>query len=241
MRILDMLDEFSVKATFFVLGWVAEREAALVREIKNRGHEIACHGYGHKLVYNLGRNKFRDDTRKSKKILEDICGIPVNGYRATSYSITKESLWALDILIEEGFLYDSSVFPISHDIYGMPGTERFSHDITRPSGIIKEFPITTFCFPYSSCRIPVAGGGYLRLLPVSFIRHAISYINTKERQPAVVYFHPWEIDPGQPRIRAGMKSRFRHYVNLDKTENKIRYLLSSLKFKTLEAVLSHEE
>ncbi len=240
-RILDMLDEFSVKATFFVLAWVAERCSSLVREIQRRGHHVACHGYGHKLIYRIGPDNFRKDVRESKKLLEDICGRQVRGYRAPSYSITKRSLWALDILIEEGFLYDSSIFPIVHDLYGIPGADRFPHVISRPSGIIREFPMSTIQVGVSNIRyrVPVAGGGYLRLFPAGLIRKAVNHINRSEHQPAVIYFHPWEIDPGQPRICAGFKSRFRHYLNLDKTAGKIRYLLGSLQFGPMEDVLDH--
>lgn len=239
LRILDLLDEFSVKATFFILGWVAEKSPYLVKEIQQRGHEIACHGYGHRLIYNIGPENFRKDLRKSKMLLEDICGNEINGYRATSYSITKDSLWALDILIEEGFLYDSSIFPVLHDVYGMPNAYRFPHEIRRPTGIIKEFPMSTLEIKKFNIRyrIPIAGGGYLRLFPVYFIKKAISHINKKEGQPVVIYFHPWEIDPEQPRIKAGLKTRFRHYLNLDKTIGKIRELLQSFHFVPMKDVI----
>jgi polysaccharide deacetylase family protein (PEP-CTERM system associated) len=235
-RILDMLDEFDVKATFFVLGWVAERCPSLVKRIGARGHEIASHGYGHELVYNIGPTRFREDIRKSKGILEDLIGGRVHGYRAPSYSITGKSLWALDILTEEGFTYDSSIFPIVHDVYGIPGGKRFPHDIETAGGIIKEFPISTFPLRIGRWRnqLPIAGGGYLRLLPVSLVFRAISCINEQEGQPTVVYFHPWEIDPDQPRIPAGLKSRFRHYLNLHRMEAKVRYLLCKVRFSTIQ-------
>jgi polysaccharide deacetylase family protein (PEP-CTERM system associated) len=239
-RILDMLDEFSIKATFFILGWVAERLHSLVQEIRCRGHEIACHGYGHQLVYGIGPVKFREDVRTSKAILEDICGERVIGYRAPSYSITKKSLWALDILIEEGFSYDSSIFPVYHDHYGIPDAPRFPHEIPRPSGTIREFPLTTM--PVSvlgkEYRLPIAGGGYLRLFPSSLLRSGIRRINKREKKPAVLYFHPWEIDPDQPRIQARLKSRFRHYLNLHKTEGKLRHLLRGLEFDSMSSVLA---
>lgn len=239
MRVLDMADEFSVKATFFVLGWVAERAPRLVKSIQERGHEVACHGYGHDLVYRIGPDAFRKDLRKAKKLLEDISGRKVCGYRAPSYSITKDSLWALDILIEEGFTYDSSIFPVHHDTYGIPGAKRFPHDIKRPSGTIREFPLSTreISFAGGRYRLPIAGGGYLRFLPVWVIRKAIEHINNVEGQPAVLYFHPWEIDPAQPRIKAGLKSRLRHYTNLDKTVGKTNYLLSSLSFAPMGDIL----
>lgn len=237
-RILDLLEEFSVKATFFVLGWVAQRVPGLVREIMQRGHEIACHGYCHELVYAIGAERFRHDVRRAKGLLEDITGDPVCGYRAPSYSITGKSLWALDILVEEGFTYDSSIFPIVHDIYGIPGGKRFPHEIETRSGKINEFPISTFPLRIGwwNYRLPIAGGGYLRLFPAPLVGRAINYINTCESQPTVVYFHPWEIDPDQPRIRAGLRSRFRHYLNLDKMESKIKYLLNSLKFHAIQDV-----
>lgn len=243
LRILDMLDEFSVRATFFVLAWVAERQPALVKEIGRRGHDIACHGYAHELVYRIGPDNFRDDIRRARRILEDLCGREVNGYRAPSYSITKESLWAFDVLIEEGFVYDSSVFPIVHDIYGIPDAQRFPHDIVRPGGVMKEFPMSTIQIRISGAeyRVPISGGGYLRLFPVGLIRKAIQHINRVERQPAVLYFHPWEIDPAQPRIEASFRSRFRHYLNLDKTAGKVRALLEGLEFGPMRNVLYGDE
>jgi polysaccharide deacetylase family protein (PEP-CTERM system associated) len=237
--ILDMLDEFGIKATFFVLGWIAERIPALVKEIQRRGHEVSCHGYGHQLIYDIGPQKFREDISRARKILEDVSGKRVVGYRAPSYSITKESLWALDILVEEGFIYDSSIFPVYHDTYGIPDAARFPHQIRTASGPLLEFPLTTL--PFKMCWkkmcLPISGGGYLRLLPVSIIRRGFEAINQREKQPAVLYFHPWEIDPGQPRIEAGIKSRFRHYLNLDKTECKLRHLFSTLRFGTMSQVL----
>lgn len=238
-RILEMLDEYGVKATFFVLGWVAEREPALVNTIAAHGHEIACHGYGHELIYRIGPERFREDVRKSKALLEDICGERVLGYRAPSYSITKKSLWALDILIEEGFSYDSSIFPVYHDNYGIPDADRFPHEIKRVSGTIREFPLTTLPINIfgKEYRLPIAGGGYLRLFPSRLLQKGIKRINEREKKPAVLYFHPWEIDPGQPRISAGLKSRFRHYLNLHKTEEKLKHLFGTTKFAPMRKVL----
>lgn len=238
-RILDLLGEFSIKATFFVLGWAAEKCPRVVREIDRQGHEIACHGYRHELVYNIGPEKFRDDVRLAKKLLQDICGKTVSGYRAPSYSIVDRSLWALDILIEEGFTYDSSIFPIRHDIYGMPNAERFPHEITTTAGTIQEFPLTTLSSRVfgREVRLPIAGGGYLRLLPAGFVSRGIRRVNQSEGQPAVVYFHPWELDAEQPRISASWKSRFRHYLNLDKMERKVSYLLKRHRFVPLNKVL----
>ncbi|MDD2541021.1 MAG: DUF3473 domain-containing protein [Desulfuromonadaceae bacterium] len=240
MLILDMLDEFSLRATFFVLGWVAERLPALVKEIHCRGHEIACHGYGHQLIYRLSPQEFRDDISKAKKILENICGEQVKGYRAPSYSITTKSLWALDILLEEGFSYDSSIFPITHDIYGIPGGKRFPHEISTHAGKIQEFPISTFSLKAGGwqSQLPIAGGGYLRLIPAALVAWAIHAINTREKQPVMVYFHPWELDPQQPRIKAGLKSCFRHYLNLERMELKVRHLLDNFHFSSAQEVLN---
>ncbi|MDD2272185.1 MAG: DUF3473 domain-containing protein [Desulfuromonadaceae bacterium] len=240
LRILDMLDEFALKATFFVLGWVAERLPALVKEISRRGHEIACHGYGHQLVYRLSPQEFRQDISRAKSLLEDLCGERVHGYRAPSYSITTRSLWALDILVEEGFTYDSSIFPITHDIYGIPGGKRFPHEISTHAGKIREFPISTFPLKVGwwKSQLPICGGGYLRLFPVALVARAIQAINVTEKQPVIVYFHPWEIDPAQPRIRAGAKSCFRHYLNLERMELKVRHLLDNFSFSSAREVLS---
>lgn len=238
-RILDMLDSFSISATFFILGWVAERLPALTKEIQRRGHEIACHGYGHQLIFNIGPDAFREDIRKAKQLLEDQCGQKVNGYRAPSYSITGKSLWALDILVEEGFTYDSSIFPVLHDTYGIPDAQRFPHMIQTGAGSLMEFPLTTLPLKlgWKDVRLPIAGGGYLRLLPSELIRRGINKINQQEKQPAVLYFHPWEIDPEQPRIKAGLKSRFRHYINLDKTEGKLSHLFKKVRFAPMGEVL----
>lgn len=239
-RILDLLDSFSITATFFVLGWIAERLPALTKEIHRRGHEVACHGYRHELVYAIGPERFRADIRRSKILLEDQCGERVNGYRAPSYSITGRSLWALDILVEEGFTYDSSIFPVMHDTYGIPDAERFPHVLQTVAGPLVEFPLTTLPLRFGGkeMRLPIAGGGYLRLLPAELVTWGIKRINSREKQPAVLYFHPWEIDPGQPRIKAGMKSRFRHYLNLHRTEVKLTYLFERLKFATMKAALA---
>jgi polysaccharide deacetylase family protein (PEP-CTERM system associated) len=238
-RILDLLDSFSIKATFFILGWVAERLPTLTKEIHRRGHEVACHGYGHELIYAIGPERFRADIRRSKMLLEDQCGERVSGYRAPSYSITRKSLWALEILVEEGFTFDSSIFPVMHDTYGIPDAERFPHRLETGAGPLMEFPLTTLPLRFGGkeVRLPIAGGGYLRLLPAELVSWGIKRINSREKQPAVLYFHPWEIDPGQPRIKAGMKSRFRHYLNLEKTEGKIKYLLNNISFSKMSTIL----
>ena len=241
-RLLGIFDEFGVRATFFVLGWVAERVPELIREIQAKGHEVACHGYGHEIVYRIGPERFRDDIRRSKAIIEAITGVPVLGYRAPSFSITPRSLWALDVLVEEGFSFDSSIFPVYHDTYGMPDAPRFPYTHERATGRLREFPLTTLPVNLLAWQynMPIAGGGYLRLLPVALIRHGIEKINRIEKKPAVLYLHPWEIDPDQPRIKAGWKSRFRHYNNLAKTEAKLRHLLANLEFGTMSEVLGND-
>lgn len=239
-RILDLLDEYRTKATFFVLGWVAERQPGLVRVINERGHEIASHGYSHRRVYTQTPRQFHEETQRSKRLIEDASGRPIIGYRAASYSITAKSLWALDILQQEGFLYDSSIFPIHHDLYGMPGYPRFCHMLKTQGGAsLVEVPLSTIRL--GRANIPIAGGGYLRLFPYAVTRWAIRHINHKECQPVVVYLHPWEVDPCQPRIRAGGVSRFRHYFNLAQTEARLRSLLTDFRFGTMAEVLQDRQ
>lgn len=233
--ILDLLDSRAVKATFFILGWVAERYPSLVRDIHARGHEIASHGYDHRLVYDLTPEEFRNDTRKARLILEDITGERILGYRAASYSIVERNLWALDILIEEEIAYDSSIFPIRHDRYGMPGAKRFPHRICRNGGSILEFPPSTL--KVGPLTLPVAGGGYFRLLPLALTRYAINHLNRVDHEVAMVYLHPWEIDPGQPRINGTLVSRLRHYVNIGQTYEKLSSLLAEFNFSPLKSLL----
>lgn len=235
-RLLDLFDEYEVKATFFVLGWVAERKPSLIKEIALRGHEVACHGYSHQLVYNQSPDVFRDETLRSKHLLEDIVQAPVRGYRAASYSITNRSLWALDILAEAGFDYDSSIFPVRHDRYGIPDAPELPHRLETPNGnSLIEFPLSTA--KLLSHRIPVAGGGYFRLYPYVLTRMGLSQINRRQ-QPFIFYLHPWEIDPDQPKISTSKLSRFRHYNNLDKCEIRLRRLLSDFEFGTAEDILN---
>lgn len=235
-RLLDLFDEHEVKATFFVLGWVAERTSGLIREIAGRGHEVACHGYSHQLVYNQSPEAFRKETLSSKRLLEDIIQMPVSGYRAASYSITNRSRWALDIIVEAGFEYDSSIFPVRHDLYGIPGTPEFPYHLETPDGrSLVEFPLSTAKF--LKYRLPIAGGGYFRLYPYVLTRAGLSQINRRQ-QPFIFYLHPWEIDSDQPRIAASWFSRFRHYNNLEKCESRLHHLLSDFKFGTARNVLS---
>lgn len=231
-KLLGMLACHKVKATFFVLGWVASRYPGLVREIADAGHEIACHGLTHRLVYEQTPREFHDETKTAKALLEDIVQAPVNGYRAASYSITARSLWAIDILAELGFRYDSSIFPIRHDRYGIPGAARRPHWLRGAGGAsLLEFPLSTKDLGF--LRLPVAGGGYFRLLPYAVTRRALASINRSEGIPFIFYLHPWEIDPDQPRIRASRLSRFRHYTNLAKCESMLNRLLAEFHFGTV--------
>ncbi len=235
-RILDILEESETKATFFVLGWLADRYPKLVMEIEQRGHEVACHGYSHRLIYNQTKSEFREETRRAKSGLEEIIRKPVLGYRAASYSITAKSLWALDILAEEGFQYDSSIFPVWHDRYGIPGSRRFPYRLTLNGQLtMAEFPLTTFHL--GPVDIPIAGGGYLRLLPIWFVRWAIQRMQAREQEPASIYLHPWELDPEQPRVNGSRIARFRHYLNLHTMEGKLRALLSVFRFAPMRDVL----
>ena len=225
--ILDILASYQVKATFFVVGWIAERYPKIVREIAKNGHEVGCHSYLHRKIYDLTPDEFREDTRRAKSILEDIAGIKIKGYRAPSYSITKKSLWALNILEELGFQYDSSIFPIYHDNYGIPDAPRFEYKV--PKHNMMEYPISTSLI--LGRKIPVAGGGYFRLFPYWFTKKALKKINKKEKKPFIFYLHPWELDPDQPRFNnAGYLSRFRHYNNLRKTKLRFSRLLSDFRF-----------
>ena len=227
--ILTVLSENSVKATFFIVGWIADKFPSLVKEIHNQGHVIGCHSYWHRKVYDLGREEFRADTLKAKTVLEDILGEPVLGYRAPSYSITANSLWALDILKDLGFVYDSSIFPVYHDTYGIPDAPRFAY--LHANGL-REYPISTSLI--CGRNVPVSGGGYFRLFPYWFTRFALQAINRKEKQPFVFYLHPWEIDPDQPRFhRAKIFSQFRHYNQLKQTRARFEKLLKDFSFSPL--------
>ena len=226
-RLLDVFDEFGVNGTFFVLGWVAERHPALVRQIAARGHEIASHGYWHRLVYRTTPREFREDVRRAKAAIESACGMPVLGYRAPSFSITDRSIWALDILASEGFIYDASIYPIRHDRYGIPKAPRHAYRVSGPLGIW-ELPGSTVRL--GGQNLPIGGGGYFRLLPYGWTRRGIEHVNVREQKPVVFYLHPWEVDPEQPRLPATLLSRFRHYRNLKETEPRLRRLLSEFEF-----------
>ena len=230
--ILQVLKKHNVKAMFFVVGWVAEKHPDIVRAIIKDGHDIGCHSYWHCKIYDMTPESFREDTIRAKAVLEKISNKKITAYRAPSYSITKKSLWALDILKEAGFTTDSSVFPIAHDLYGIPGAPRFH--FTWPDNGIEEYPISTALF--FGRRIPVAGGGYFRLFPYWFTKMALRRINNRDRQPFVFYLHPWEIDDKQPRFsHARWFSRFRHYNNLGKTMDRFERLLNDFAFVPLPA------
>jgi len=235
-RILYLLAEKGVRGTFFVLGWIAERSPGLVRRIAGAGHEIACHGFSHQLIYRQSQAEFREETRRAKGLLEDATGNAVAGYRAASFSITRESLWALDVLIDLGFEYDSSIFPIRHDRYGIPGAAAEPGRVVAPSQrSLVEFPMAaaTFC----GLQVPVSGGGYFRILPYWVTRAGLRQINDRAGRPFTFYLHPWELDPDQPRIKVGWFSRFRHYTNLDRCEGRLRRLLGEFPFASMREVL----
>ncbi|MFX0204081.1 MAG: XrtA system polysaccharide deacetylase, partial [Candidatus Hodarchaeota archaeon] len=269
-RLLDLLDSYNgprtthdghsrkPRATFFILGWIADRFPALVKEIYRRGHEVACHGYAHKCVFDQSRAEFKEDVKRAKAVLEDLTGHVVISYRAPTYSITRKTLWALEILSTLGFHYDSSIYPIKHDIYGLPDGPRFpcllyfrgkeniefreleydcDASYSIPDSII-EFPLSTVRF--AGYNIPVAGGGYFRLLPYSLTSSLLKRINGREHRAFVFYIHPWEIDPDIPKINgAGILSKFRTYVNLNKTENRFKKLLSEFHFSPLSEYFSN--
>ena len=232
--VLQIAEDTRTKGTFFILGWVAERYPDLVREIRDAGHEIGCHSHNHQLVYELGPDRFRADLVRSRDVIQDIIGDAVCAYRAPSFSITNKSLWALEILVQEGFDTDSSIYPIRHDRYGIPTAPLAPHVIKTPSGTIQEFPGMVYQF---GPRIPVGGGGYLRLLPWQMTRRMLNGVRAQKR-PMNVYIHPWEFDPDQPRIPASLKSRFRHYQNLKTTATKIRNMLTEFRLTTMTEVLA---
>jgi polysaccharide deacetylase family protein (PEP-CTERM system associated) len=234
-RILELLDDAKVRATFFVLGWVADREPSLVREIAAHGHEIASHGYAHRLVYDQSPAAFREDVRRAKALLEDTAGVSVDGFRAPSYSITPRSLWAIDVLIEEGHRYDASIFPIHHDRYGIPVSAPHAYRIEREGGVLIEVPASVLRMGHFN--LPACGGGYFRILPYAWTRWAIRRINDIDRRPAIFYLHPWEIDPDQPRLHGSRLSRFRHYRNLDQTNSRFRRLLSDFRFGSIQTAV----
>lgn len=233
-RILGLLDAQGIKATFFTLGWIAERYPAMVRQIVDQGHELASHGYGHERASDLTEQQFRDDIGSSKRILEDISGQEVKGYRAPSFSIGTNNLWALDVLHSEGYRYSSSIYPVRHDHYGMPDAPRFAFYPKSEDGLL-ELPITTVRL--MNRNLPAGGGGYFRFFPYALSRWLMQQVNERDGQPAIFYFHPWEIDTGQPRQQnIGMKTRFRHYVNLHRMESRLQSLTRDFKWGRMDHI-----
>jgi polysaccharide deacetylase family protein (PEP-CTERM system associated) len=238
-RVLDLFDEHGVKGTFFFVGWVADRFPALVSEVHSRGHEVACHSFWHRTIYSLTPDEFREDTRAAIQAIENAAGVKVNGYRAPSWSITKDCLWALDILAEEGFTYDSSIYPIRHDLYGLPGAQRFPYTHTcGNNGSLREFPPATARF--LGQNLPGAGGGYLRILPLAYTRWMFRKFENTYRERVVVYLHPWELDPEQPRVSEKLRSRLRHYTNLRGMKNRLAFLFRNYRFQPFRAFLDVE-
>jgi polysaccharide deacetylase family protein (PEP-CTERM system associated) len=222
--ILAMLAEHGTRATYFMLGWVAERYPALVRRIVKQGHELASHGYAHRRATEQNREEFREDVTRAKRLLEDIAGVAVQGYRAPSFSIGQVNLWALECLSEAGYRYSSSIYPVRHDHYGMPDAPRFAFHPEAGRGLL-ELPVTTV--RYFNQNLPAGGGGYFRLLPYWVSRAWLRRVNAVDGKPCIFYFHPWEIDPQQPRFReASPLAKFRHYLNLERTEARLRRLLA---------------
>lgn len=231
-RILQMLDDHGAQATFFTLGWIGERYPALVRRIVGAGHELASHGYGHQRVSDLNEATFLNDIVRARRILQDIAGEPVSGYRAPSFSIGADNLWAFDALAEAGYAYSSSIYPIRHDHYGMPDAPRFAH--RRDNGML-EIPVTTLRL--FERNWPSSGGGFFRLLPYALSRWMLKRVNEVDGEPAIFYFHPWEIDPGQPRIPGiDAKTRFRHYLNLGRMEDRLGHLLADFRWGRMDKI-----
>ncbi len=231
--ILDLLAEYDTKATFFILGWIAKKRPNLVKKIYEQGHEIASHGYNHSIVYNLSPSEFEDDLVRSKDILEKLTNNSVIGYRAPNFSITRKSLWSIDVLVKHGFKYDSSIFPTSfHDRYGFEGIK--SADFFKFKNGLQEFPLTIFKF--GKINFPLSGGAYFRFIPYVIFKLMLSKIN-KNGQKFIFYLHPWELDKDQPRVKIKKKYYIRHYTNLGKTESKFKLLLEDFKFQPLKSLL----
>lgn len=236
-RLLRLFDRHQVHGTFFVLGWVAERFPQLVRAIHEGGHELGCHSYAHRLIYQMTPEEFRADLVRARDCIQQASGVPVVSFRAPSFSITRQSLWALEILAAEGFQYDSSVFPIYHDRYGIPDAKAEIHQIDTPSGALWEFPPSVARF--GPLNLPVSGGGYFRFYPIGWSLYCLGRIQRRDRRPFIFYVHPWEVDPEQPRLPlASRLSRFRHYVHLASTERKLARLLERFAFAPMRDVIA---
>jgi polysaccharide deacetylase family protein (PEP-CTERM system associated) len=234
-KLLALCERHRYRATFFVLGWVAERHAKLVERIAAAGHEVASHGYGHELVTKLSPEAFREDVRKAKKILEDVTGAPITGYRAPTFTIMPATAWALEILVQEGYCWDSSVVPVVHDVYGWPGADPHLHRIDTPSGPLVELPPATAGL--LGVRLAIGGGGHFRIYPYPLVRALYRRIEAKGER-VVFYLHPWEVDPGQPRMAGGRLSRFRHYHNLARVEDRLERLFDDFRFGSVREVLA---
>ena len=233
-RVLDMFAEGGAKATFFALGWVAQRYPELIRRISDEGHEVASHGMAHFRVGDQSRDEFLNDVSTTRKILQDVSGQPVTGYRAASFSIGTDTLWAHEVLAEAGYSYSSSVYPVRHDHYGIPDAPRFPYTPEGGNGIA-ELPLSTLRL--RERNLPCSGGGYFRLLPYAYFRWAIGKVNRDDHQPTIFYFHPWEIDPDQPRQTGiGAKTRFRHYVNLSRMAPRLRQMLGDFSWDRMDKV-----
>ena len=233
-RLLELFAQHGARGTFFTLGWIAERYPQVVRAIVAGGHELASHGYGHLRASEMSRAEFVEDIKSAKKLLEDIGGVPVHGYRAPSFSIGHANLWAFDALAEAGYRYSSSVYPVRHDHYGMPDAPRFPY---RPRPELVEIPVTTTRLFGSN--VPTGGGGYFRFFPYRLSEWMIRRVNRVDGQPAIFYFHPWEIDPSQPRVPGvGFKTRFRHYVNLHRTEARLAQLLRNFRWERVDVAFA---
>lgn len=235
-RLLEAFDRHKVRGTFFVLGWVAERHPALVRAIADGGHEVASHGFHHQLIYTLTRAQFREDVRRAKAVIENTTGAQVRGYRAPSFSIVDASLWALDVLLEEGHTYDASIFPVQHHRYGIPGAPRHPHLVRCETGSICEMPAPTLRL--GSKNWPIAGGGYFRLAPYWLTKRAIARVNAHDGLPVAFYIHPWEVDPDQPRLAQSRLLRWRHHVGIDKTLDRLERLMHDFSFAPVSTVLA---
>ena len=234
-RLLELFDRTGVRSTFFVLGWVAERFPALVRRIADLGHEVASHGYNHQLAYMLTPRQFREDVRAARTAIEDAAGVSVVGYRAPSYSVIESSLWTIDLLIEEGFVYDSSIFPIHHDRYGIPDSPRHPYVLQRSGGSLLEVPGSTVRL--GRVNLPIGGGGYFRQFPYGWTKWGIERVNRVERKPVTFYTHPWELDPDQPRIPVGTATRVRHYRGLERTAGRLARLVRDFRFDSVTSML----
>jgi polysaccharide deacetylase family protein (PEP-CTERM system associated) len=234
-RMLRLLDRHSVRGTFFILGWVADRFPGLVLDIQKSGHEIGCHSFWHRLIYDLTPEEFFEDLSLGRKVLEEITGEPVVAYRAPSFSITKRSLWALDILAEQGFQIDSSIFPVVHDRYGIPDAPTIPHEIRAAGGTLWEFPPSVW--RRCGLNVPISGGGYFRMYPLWFSAKCLRHVNQHMEHPFVFYVHPWEVDADQPRLPGTCRSRLRHYFNLSGTEDKLGRLLNQFSFGSMTDTL----